>query len=156
MSDESTLRQYAPYPHELADIVSKLTYKPGWTFTLTDMARDTDGDPWDANSKPLAGGLTLDIVSCTYDSYHPERGNHYRVHHYRIVPAATYNRRSWLRWIMDEIVKIESHEAAEFLQVDGVRPFAPTHGPGNDPYYLVEYVDDTERRTSFRGIVKDG
>lgn len=34
-----------------------------------------------------------------------------------------------------------------------LRPFAPTHGPGDDPYVVHEYADDVQRRTSFRGEV---
>ena len=26
--------QYGPYPHILEDLVNKLKYRPGWTFTL--------------------------------------------------------------------------------------------------------------------------
>jgi len=35
------------------------------------------------------------------------------------------------------------------------RPYAPMHGPGCDPYQLVEYVPDVVRRTNFRGEVSD-
>jgi hypothetical protein len=144
------MQQYAPYPQELADLIANFTYKPGWEFRLVDMERDPA-----SSHGSSAGGLTVDIISCTFNSYHPEAGYGYRVHHYRIVPAATYNRRSWRRWLLDELVKIETHEACEFFRDGEERPFAPTHGPGNDPYYLVEYVDDVERRTSFRGTIKN-
>ena len=31
MTDDPPMRQEAPYPAELADLVSKLRYRPGWT-----------------------------------------------------------------------------------------------------------------------------
>jgi hypothetical protein len=37
-----------------------------------------------------------------------------------------------------------------------VKPFAPNHGPGYDPYRLVEYEDELARRTLFTGEVKGG
>ncbi len=33
------------------------------------------------------------------------------------------------------------------------RPFAPTHGPGDDPYVIHEYGSDLQRRTAFTGRV---
>lgn len=145
--------QEAPFPDELADLVANLRYKPGWTFTLRNIIRDHI-DPADMMSEPLAHGLTLDVVSQTFDSHHPEKGNNYKVHHYMIVPAATYNRASWQRWLFDQLLKIESHEAAEFFRIDGEQPYAPTHGPGDDPYIIREYATDEQRRTSFKGEVK--
>jgi hypothetical protein len=35
------------------------------------------------------------------------------------------------------------------------RPFAPTHGPGDDPYVVHEYADETQRRTRFTGELLD-
>ena len=35
-----------------------------------------------------------------------------------------------------------------------VRPYAPCHGPGDDPYIIHEYAIDQQRRTNFRGTVK--
>lgn len=139
------IRHFAPWPNELEDLVNNLAYRPGWKFHLI-----ADHDRGDGTH-----GTTLDIVTNGYDSYHVDRGETYRVHHYVHVPAATYNTRSWLRWLFEEILKIERHEAMEFFAIDGVRPFAPNHGPGNDPYYVVQYAEDEDRRTSFRGDVKE-
>lgn len=36
-----------------------------------------------------------------------------------------------------------------------VKVYPPNHGPGYDPYRLVEYEDDVARRTLFTGEVKD-
>lgn len=138
------LRQSAPYPYELDDLVERTRYKEGWRFTLEHLDRGQ-------GSK----GLTL-VITCTVpNSYHPERK--ISVCHYFIVPAAAYNARSWQRWLFDRIRDVESHEAAEFFRLvnrstqQEIRPYAPLHGPGNDPYLIAELATDEERRTSFRG-----
>lgn len=69
------------------------------------------------------------------------------------MPPASYNRQSWRRWLFEQVLLVERHEACEFFVVDGERPYAPRHGPGNDPYVVVEYAKDEDRRTSFRGEV---
>lgn len=174
------MRQYAPYPTVLAELVAHLRYRPGWIFDLKDIQRD---DPDTHGS--AAGGLTFIGVTGTvgYDSeapdghkrvyegamdaYHP--GVERPVHFYFPVPAATYNEASWKRWLFDRILEVERHEAMEhfhlhyegdFVNRSGklvdhvdVRPFAPAHGPGDDPYVIHEYADDVKRRTSFRGVV---
>lgn len=134
------LRQAAPVPTELYELVETLTYRPGWTFTLKELDRGQGSE-----------GLTLDIVTCGYNSYHPERGETYRVHHYMPVPPAAYNRQSWRRWLFEQCLLVERHEACEFFEVDGAKPYAPNHGPGWDPYIVTELATDEDRRTSFRG-----
>lgn len=138
------MRQEAPHPVMLASLVEKLAYRPGWTFVLGDLDRGQ-------GSK----GLTLVVTSVGYDSYHPDRGETYRVRHYFPVPPAAFNEQSWRRWLLDRLIEIETHEACEFFALDGERPYAPHHGPGNDPYVVFEVGTDEERRTSFRGDVKD-
>ncbi|MCU1494843.1 MAG: hypothetical protein JWO62_2607, partial [Acidimicrobiaceae bacterium] len=152
------MRQYAPFPFDLAALVASVEYRPGWTIKLVDVERD----PADTHGHS-AGGLTLIITTCGYNSYHPDRGEHYRVNHYSIVPAATYNRASWLRWLFEQFLLVERHEAMEFFSVtvphpdDGLpvrkRPFAPTHGPGDDPYIVHEAASAIQTATSFRGEI---
>lgn len=132
--------QEAPYPSELEGLVSQLSYRPGWEFKLAHIDRGQ-------GSK----GLTLIITTCGYDTYHPERGDHYRVNHYMLVPPASYNRRSWRNWLFEQLLLVEKHECMEFFAIGGQRPYAPLHGPGNDPYLVAELASDEERRTSFRG-----
>ncbi len=103
-------------------------------------------------------GLTLDITTLTTNSYHPtvcefcqSSVTVYRVHHYFPVPPAAYDERSWRRWLFDQIVLVERHEAAEFFKIDDERPYAPSHGPGNDPYLIREVGTDEDAQTSFRG-----
>lgn len=138
------MRQEAPDPAALYELVDHLTYRPGWAFRLAAIDRGQGSE-----------GLTLDITTCGYNSYHPERGETYRVHHYMPVPPAAFDARSWRRWVFEQIVLVETHEAMEFFQVEGERPYAPSHGPGNDPYIVREVGTDTDRRTSFRGDVKE-
>jgi hypothetical protein len=141
--------QKAPYPHELADLVSKLSYRPGWKFLLND----------DLDRGQGSEGLTLQILSRGYDTYNPERGENYQVWHYFPVPPAAYNRRSWLRWLLDRLIEVETHEACEFFVVEGEgpndRPFAPNHGPGNDPYIVFQYSTERDAKTTFKGEVKE-
>lgn len=149
----AAMTQIAPYPVELHELVESFHYRPGWKFWLGHMDRGQGSE-----------GLTLDIISCAVNSYHPQiceacfsAITNYHVHHYMIVPAASYNRRSWRRWLFEQCALVERHEAAEFADFgEEGRVYAPNHGPGNDPYLLVEIGTDLDRRTSFRGEVKDG
>lgn len=163
MEDLKKLVQYAPWPRELETLVSNLEYRPGWKFYLKDLERDPK-----TTHGSSAGGLTLVIYADVYDTYEPNKRR--PVNHYFIVPAATYDKESWRRWLLDCILKVEQHEACEwFVIVEQdwykgqdekqhrltVRPFAPNHGPGRDPYTIFEYVNEETRRTSFRGEVSD-
>lgn len=135
----------APYPEDLDEIVNNLEYRPGWTFGLVDIDRGQGSE-----------GLTFIVTSQGYDTYNVNRGETYKVRHYFIVPAASYNRRSWLRWVLDRLIDIETHEVCEFMQVDGKRPFAPNHGPGFDPYVVREMNTIEDAETTFRGDRKEG
>lgn len=143
------MRQEAPHPEPLAYLVERLSYRPGWSFKLADIDRGQG-----------SAGLTLIITTRGYDSYHPARGENYRVNHYMPVPPAAFDARSWQRWLFDQLLLVERHEAMEFFTIHdspggehAVRPYAPSHGPGNDPYIVREIGTDTDRRTSFRGEV---
>jgi hypothetical protein len=101
------------------------------------------------------------VQRCGPDSYHHDRV--IAVNHYFAVPAATYNLASWQRWLFDRLGDVDTHERMEDFAIEDspgsehvVRPFAPQHGPGNDPYRVCEYATDTDRRTSFRGELNPG
>jgi hypothetical protein len=142
---ERTATQTAPYPEGLADLVKHLTYRPGWQVSLVD----------DLDRGQGSEGITLVITTCGYDSYHPDQGENYRVNHYMPVPPAAYNQHSWTRWLLDQLLLVERHEACEFFAIDGERVYGPHHGPGNDPYIIFDHGTELDRRTSFRGEVTD-
>jgi len=140
------MRQEAPDPEPLAYLVDRLSYRPGWAFKLADVDRGQG-----------SAGLTLIITTRGYDSYHPDRGENYRVNHYMPVPPAAYDSRSWQRWLFDQLLLVERHEAMEFFAVHdspgsehAVRPYAPSHGFGQDPYIVREIGTRGDQQTSFR------
>lgn len=173
------MQQLAPFPEILAALVERMAYRPGWEFSLEDIDRGQGSE-----------GLTFIVTSLGYNSYHPDRGETYRVHHYFPVPPAAYDARSWRRWLFERLLEVERHECAEFFQLTATcadchgegsmrgrraphgamyncetcggtglasrteRPYAPHHGPGNDPYIIFEHGTDEDVRTSFRGEVK--
>lgn len=145
MNDEPGLVQKSPYPQILEDLINACEYRPGWRIRLQHMKRDAKG---------LEEGLTLIITTLGYDSYHPKAGETYRVNHYFPVPPATYNYKSWRHWLLDQFLLVEKHEACEFFKISGKRPYAPHHGPGNDPYLIFERGTDEEARTMYTGEIK--
>ena len=155
----------APWPTELQELVATLRYRHGWIFRLANIDRGQG-----------SSGLTLDIITLATDSYNVDvcdtcrsAVTNYRVHHYMPVPPASFDRRSWQRWLFEQVRLVESHEAAEFFrfaipgefsQIDRggpvekvERPYAPSHGPGNDPYLIREVGTDVDRRTKFTGEI---
>lgn len=136
------MTQSAPFPEALEELVSQLSYRPGWRFRLVEEDRGQG-----------SMGLTLIITTLGYNSYHPERGESYAVNHHMIVPAASYNRQSWQNWILEQLLLVERHEACEFLKIGGRRPYAPHHGPGNDPYLVFTHGEERDRRTMYTGEV---
>ncbi len=133
------MHQEAPDPEPLRRLVSLVSYRPGWKFRLEDIDRGQ-------GSK----GLTLVITTLGYNSYHPLDGETYRVNHYMPVPPAAFDERSWRRWLLEQFLLVERHEACEFFAIGGERPFAPSHGFGQDPYLIREVGTEEDRRMSFR------
>jgi hypothetical protein len=126
----------------LRELVGQCQCKPGWTFHLQDEG----------------GALRLVITVPGVDSFNPKRP--FTVRHYHPVPIATYNAKSWRRWIFDQCLRTETHELGEWLRFgEGeleMRPFLPTHGPGEDPYALREYRDEDDAFTTQGGALRDG
>lgn len=133
------MKQVAPDPTILKNLVKKLSYKKGWSFWLNE----------DLDRGQGSEGLTLVIHLSVPNSYQPDQT--FNVVHYMIVPPAAYNERSWCRWLLDQILLVERHEACEFFQIDGHRPYAPNHGPGNDPYTIFDQGFKEDAQTDFRG-----
>jgi len=145
MSEDRKITQKFPWPEALALLVSGLRYRPGWQFHLM---KDHDRGQ---GSK----GLTLRIITQGYDTYHPEKGETYCVQHFMPVPPASFNEQSWRRWLLEQVLLVERHECCEFFVIDGKRPYAPHHGPGNDPYIIFERGTDKDARTMYTGEVRE-
>lgn len=124
----------------LERIVNETKCKPGWEFKLI----DEDG------AKRLV--ISLD----TTDNYNPE--NYYWINHYHPCPVATYNEKTWRRWVYDKCVATMVHELGEALRFgpDEVRPFVPMHGPGEDPYTVHEWRSEEDARMTQRGTLRTG
>lgn len=146
----------APWPAELDDLVNRcrLLY-PGWEMKL-------DPGPHDGGQ---VEGLRLVIYTSGHDSYQPERP--VRVSFEAAVPAVTWNRASWQRWLFERIMDVQRHETGEataFEYTDEttghrylVRPFAPFHGPGRNQTMTIEVgVDPTEQRVASSGHMRTG
>jgi hypothetical protein len=121
----------------LRDVVSRVTCKPGWIFDFSD---DDEGFR-----------LTILVPGLDSRSLPPHRS--FTVLHFFPVPTATYNAKSWRRWVFEQCRKVEDHELGEWFLHDGERPFAPLHGPGFDPYTVREVSTEEESRTDQRGKV---
>ncbi len=170
MTAREPMRQVAPYPQALADLVSALRYRQhlGWRVWLEDdLQRDKPG-----RHSGESRGMTLVVQRAGPNTY--DHDEHMRVNHYFAVPPATYNRASWMRWLFDRLGDVDTHERMEdfaFAMVIEVRPgtpqrnadeaevlerpLAPCHGPGWDPYVVTYERAGTDRRTSFRGVLDD-
>jgi hypothetical protein len=122
----------------LRDIVARVTCKPAWHFRL--VSED--------------GALRLVITVTGPDAACDSPPYDITVRHYFPVPFATYNEKTWRRWLFERCRGVENHELGEWFRVDGERPFAPLHGPGEDPYTVHEFRDDMDRRTRQDGGVR--
>jgi hypothetical protein len=119
----------------LVNLISKVKCKPGWTFG------------W----HPEDDTFRLVITVPGFNSYHPE--NKLTVSHFFPVPTTTYNEKTWRRWIFEMCRRVENHELGEWFQIDGIRPFAPLHGPGEDPYTVHEFRNETDAQTTQDGSI---
>lgn len=102
----------------IAGWVADLTYRPGWRFKL--------GGP---------GGRFLCVVASTTDTLKP---NTVRTTQFMFeLPDGLDDERKFARWCFDRLLDAERHEAGEWFQFGGLRPFWPNHAEG-DPYAHVE------------------
>lgn len=102
-----------------APFVSRLAYKPGWSFKV--------GGPY---------GSMLCVYAVTVDSLHPERSR--STQHMFTMPPLPCSVAEFVGWVRDRLLDAERHEACEFLAVDGFRPFWPHHQDEGSPYEPVE------------------
>jgi hypothetical protein len=76
----------------------------------------------------------LNIFTWNEDTFN--KGYMRYTRHEFIVPVATYNKDTWVRWVFECIDSIERHETCENFLVNGKRIYSPHHGNGENPYYM--------------------
>lgn len=121
--------QLGPPLTVLEQLVPDVAYKDGWKVELVHRRR---------MSEHLAGGAgpTLVVRALVWDS---ATGQETRVAHLFSPPPASWDRRTWTRWVFDCIMQVELHEAMEFFAVGDRKPFFPAHGAdGASPYEIRE------------------
>lgn len=124
--------------HLLRKVIRETKCFPNWTFRLVDED----------------GALRLVITISGHDNYNTDVA--FTVGHYHPVPTATYNEASWRRWVFEQCRRTMNHEIGEALQFAGVRPFAPMHGPGEDPYTTHEIRPERDALTTQNGSLRAG
>lgn len=132
----------APNTFDLLNkIVLETSCKPGWTFFLTN-----DGE----------GHAELIIQIQGRNNY--DHTKPFTVNHVHPVPYTTYNEKSWRRWIFDQCIRTMNHEIGESLRFgpNEERPFAPMHGPGEDPYTVHEWRPESDALTTQDGTLREG
>lgn len=124
----------------LAKVVSEAKCKPGWSFRLVDED----------------GALRLFIRIKGVNNY--DHSQPFTVNHPHPVPTATYNEASWRRWVFEQCRRSMNHELGESLRFgpDEVRPFAPMHGPGEDPYTTHEIRPESDALITQDGSSRPG
>lgn len=124
----------------LARVVAEARCLPGWSFRLV----DEDG----------AMRLVIRIKGVNnYDHSQP-----FTVNHFHPVPVTTYNEKSWRRWVFEQCLRTMNHELGESLRFgpEELRPFAPMHGPGEDPYTCHEVRPEIDALTTQDGSIRAG
>lgn len=90
----------------LEELLRWFKYKPDWTFSIE-------------------RGL-LAIRAIVVDADDPKRV--IPVTSYIELPRFVRDEFPWDRWLLDQIIELERHEAMEFFQVAGVKVFDPHKG----------------------------
>lgn len=124
----------------LRRLVREVRCKPGWSFRLV----LEDG-----------GALRLVIRVQGTDSARPDDGATIVIDHYHPVPTATYNERTWLRWLFEQCRRVENHELGEWFRIGGERPFQPLHGPGECPYTVHDIRPESDALTTQDGSMRE-
>lgn len=88
-------------PTEVRDVFARLTYRPGWDFSVFQHAYE---------------GLHLAIVAEVDDAYHPDQKVHLDIHS-ALPPFADED--ALLAWMSWRLQRIESHESREWLRRNG-------------------------------------
>jgi hypothetical protein len=123
----------------LSALVDEVRCKPGWFFRIV----EEDG----------AGRLVITVEG--YDSSQPSKRMPFTVRHFFPIPQATYNEKTWRRWIFEQCRRLENHELGEWFRIGTERPFAPLHGKGEDPYTVHEFRDEIDARITQDGSIRE-
>jgi hypothetical protein len=123
----------------LVALVDEVRCKPGWSFRVV----EEDG----------AGRLVITVAG--YDSSQPSKRVPFTVRHFFPIPQATYNEKTWRRWIFEQCRRLENHELGEWFRIGAARPFQPLHGPGEDPYTVHEFRPETDALTTQDGSMRE-
>ena len=126
---------------QLKKIVSETKCKPGWAFSVG----PGEGLSW-----------VLFITIDGHNNYAAEEP--FIVTHCHPVPETTYNEKTWRRWILEQCIRTMNHELGEALRFgpNEERPFAPMHGPGEDPYTIHEIRSEQDALTTQNGTLRKG
>jgi hypothetical protein len=123
----------------LRKVVAETTCFPDWDFRIVD----------DKGALRLV--IRIDGVN-NYDHSKPFLINH----HHPVPSGVTYHERAWRRWVHSQCLRVLTHELGENLQFNGIRPFAPMHGPGEDPYTVHEIRSEKDALTIQDGSLREG
>lgn len=104
--------------YEAEELLKRITYKPGWTFTLAKHGYDTvilriTGHVIDRNTASSYSPSYVTVVGGGMIHLWPEQGTEY-----------------FMLQVWDSIMRTERHEAMEFLRVDG-ELFCDPHDKAN-------------------------
>lgn len=122
--------------HILADLAARIKCKPGWEFQF----------------RTTQNSLVISVSG--EDSSQPNRHIPIIVNHFFPAPEATYNEKTWRRWIFEMCRRVENHELGEWFRDGAERPFQPLHGPGEDPYTVHEFRPDADGLTTQDGSIR--
>ena len=122
----------------LRHLVAQVRCKPGWSFRLKDEN----------------GALRFVIRVEGYDSAQPDDLTPNMIDHYFPVPTATYNEKTWRRWMFEMCRGVENHELGEWFRIGSEWPFAPLHGPGENPYMVHEFRPVEDALTTQNGSIR--
>lgn len=122
----------------LQKVIDEAEAFPNWDFSLVD----------DKGAKRLV------IIIATHHNYFFAAP--FTVRHFHPAPVATYNEKTWRRWLFDQCLRTANHEIGEALRFNGVRPFVPMHGPGEDPYTIHEWRSEEDALTEQLGTKREG
>jgi hypothetical protein len=176
------MKQEAPDPMPLRELVAAYRGKPGERVYLTgddyDRGQGSRGLTLIVNitgpdsyhpERPVSVNHLFPVPPAAYDSRSWRRwlfdrlsdvDTHERCEWFRVELTEGAEHRSWVD--NDTAVRCACLHGADHyddsppppVRLD--RPYAPSHGPGNDPYLVRELGTDIDKRTSFRGELNPG